>query len=521
MTTYTCRLKSYIQPFERVLAIRELTQLAGTTPVQRGEHVWEVSANRPLAMNRLAYWEAVAGKDERSTEQALLESTANTVRNGVPIADLHAMLPLTSRLPVNRRVLRYGVHGIHEYRGKFFPQLVRSLLNQVGAGRGSVVFDPMVGSGTTCVEASLLGARAVGLDLNPLSVLVTHVKSHLYAVDPVRLEASYEQIRSALLRDSDEALTYFEGLPQEDQTYLGRWFSPAVLLDLDRISRMIQRENDPVIRDFFRVVQSNILRRVSWQKVDDLRVRRETKADADLDAIAEYLQELGRSLRYVLAARLQLRRAPVGIAEVRNGDARDAARVWPELRGRVNVTVTSPPYATALPYLDTDRLSLAYLGLLTRPVHRARDLDMIGNREISDRQRRSLLEDYARNKQALPDSVVSLVDRVDELNQSTAGFRRKNMSALLAKYFLDMQRVFTSVGEMMAADGSTFVVVGSNHTIAGGTRIEIETASLLADVAESVGYRLADRLEMEMLVSRDIFRRNAGPTESILHLVPA
>ena len=76
-----------------------------------------------------------------------------------------------------RSVNQYLTHWIYPYRGKFHPQMVRALLNIVGARPGSRILDPYVGSGTTALEASLLGLDTVGVDISPLCVLLTHVKT--------------------------------------------------------------------------------------------------------------------------------------------------------------------------------------------------------------------------------------------------------------------------------------------------------------------------------------------------------
>ncbi len=69
---------------------------------------------------------------------------------------------------------------------------------------------------------------------------------------------------------------------------------------------------------------------------------------------------------------------------------------------------------------------------------------------------------------------------------------------------------------MLRQGGMAFVVVGNNHTNSGDTRIEIETDNLLAKLGESCGLILEEKLSMDMLVSRDIFKKNAGKAESIL-----
>ena len=59
---------------------------------------------------------------------------------------------------------------------------------------------------------------------------------------------------------------------------------------------------------------------------------------------------------------------------------------------------------------------------------------------------------------------------------------------------------------------------GNNRTTAGGEEIEIRTAAHLVEIAEGVGFRVASNLSMEMLISRDIFRKNAMPSEQIVTL---
>ena len=71
---------------------------------------------------------------------------------------------------------QFLTHNIHRYSGKFIPQIAAraiSLLTQPG----DLVVDPYCGSGTTLLESALLGRRAVGVDLNPLAVLITRVKT--------------------------------------------------------------------------------------------------------------------------------------------------------------------------------------------------------------------------------------------------------------------------------------------------------------------------------------------------------
>ena len=55
-----------------------------------------------------------------------------------------------------------------------------------------------------------------------------------------------------------------------------------------------------------------------------------------------------------------------------------------------DAVITSPPYATALPYIDTQRLSLVLLGLIGADELRATEAALVGAREITIGERRAL-----------------------------------------------------------------------------------------------------------------------------------
>jgi site-specific DNA-methyltransferase (cytosine-N4-specific) len=454
------------------------------------------------------------------TRQVRREATTTLARNGVTAVELQTMLPFNGHVPIpNRRNLRYGPHGIHEYRGKFFPQLVRSLLNIAEIEPGAKVLDPMSGSGTTAVEAALLGCQTYGLDMNPLSVLVSQTKCDILTVPPEQLAEQFEVVKADLLTEPAapvSLLAWLNTLCEQDRIYLSNWFAPEALAALDRIMIRIQQIPNLVCRHLFMISLSNILRRVSWQKNDDLRVRRDVSENIP-DIISEFLTELNRSVKTILAFLYENQGQVIGAAHIREGNAQRADRLLAAHLSQIDAIITSPPYATALPYLDTDRLSLYYLGLLSRPEHRPRDYQMIGNREISNGRRQVYWAEYEQNRGRLTGRITAVIDRIYRLNQNTnVGFRRQNLPALLARYFFDMRQVLETFPRLLRPGTPAFVVVGNNHTIAGGERVEIETDQLLGELGEAVGLRLVEQIPMEMLVSRDIFKKNASSAETIL-----
>ncbi|MCX8186824.1 MAG: DNA methyltransferase [Sulfolobales archaeon] len=64
-----------------------------------------------------------------------------------------------------------------DYRGNWAPQIPRALIGMYTAP-GDVVLDPMSGSGTTCIEARLLGRHCIAVDINYDASILTYHRLH-------------------------------------------------------------------------------------------------------------------------------------------------------------------------------------------------------------------------------------------------------------------------------------------------------------------------------------------------------
>lgn len=102
-------------------------------------------------------------------------------------------------------------------------------------------------------------------------------------------------------------------------------------------------------------------------------------------------------------------------------------------------------------------------------------------------------------------------------HRGTVGFRRRNLPALLAKYFLDMTDALRSAHQMMRPGAYAFYVVGNNSTtVNGDRRLEIRTNEFLWHIGKRVGWIGEQVVDMELLPSRDVFQKNSGTKETIL-----
>lgn len=69
----------------------------------------------------------------------------------------------------------YAFHNLYPFKGKFYPRLVRALINTFGLRENSLLLDPFNGCGTTTHEASLMGIKSVGVDITPMGTMLAEV----------------------------------------------------------------------------------------------------------------------------------------------------------------------------------------------------------------------------------------------------------------------------------------------------------------------------------------------------------
>lgn len=215
-----------------------------------------------------------------------------------------------------RSVNQYLTHWIYPYRGKFHPQMVRALLNILQVKSGSMVVEPFLGSGTTAVEASLLGAHCTGVDRSPVCVLLTRVKTQSYlAVDAIRARVRDLQANPNL---DSEAVNPLE----EQDSRVGDFLQVAKLVTSSDVARR-GRERDAAF-------QKNIAAMLE-----------------SVEAYAKAVHDFGLSPGNVLAV---------------EGDARnlESAGIRPD---SADAIVTSPPYSLALDYVKNDEHALTDLGV--------------------------------------------------------------------------------------------------------------------------------------------------------------
>ena len=273
-------------------------------------------------------------------------------------------------------------HNVHRYSGKFIPPIAKRAISLL-TRPGELVVDPYCGSGTTLLEAALLHRRAVGVDLNPLAILIARVKTT--PISEAALKGLVGRLGGALsLRADETSLPLFASLPEEEvcaidhdprlhHEWYRKWFQPHVLRDLLAIDLAIRDVDEQPLQNVARVAFSDILRRFSNAHSGYPNVMFDKNSPIKASPVPAFLKTLNRNAEMV--ASLSNVQASWSDVEVILGNA----AALPMDDDIVDAIISHPPYIGSIPYAEYGALSLQWLGTDSKRL----DRELTGGRRQS------------------------------------------------------------------------------------------------------------------------------------------
>jgi SAM-dependent methyltransferase len=268
-------------------------------------------------------------------------------------------------------------HGFHSYPARMHWATSARLIAELGFEQKRVL-DPFCGSGTTLIEAHVAGCEALGVDLSPLAVRLSRVKT-----DPLTPELRQELVltASAVRAESEELVQARANVRAELPPSEIGWYEPHVLKEMAGLYGRIQAVAQPALREALRLVFSSLVVKFSRQRSDtsaELVERRVRKGlvseffERKAGELAERLEALARALGSSASA-------PPQVIE---GDARALVDYFH--RRKLDCIISSPPYGGTYDYVEHHARRLAWLGLSTKRMQ-AHEL---GARRRGDDERR-------------------------------------------------------------------------------------------------------------------------------------
>lgn len=215
----------------------------------------------------------------------------------------------------------YATHGLFPYRGKFHPQLIKGLINILNIQKGETILDPMAGSGTTNVEAALMGINSKAIDVSPFCQFMIKTKYEALTIDLKLLEQT--KIENKKLFDFFKQGDVLKRITKISNDNKIKIYNLAFLAFLDALgySKRVVKSNheqlfDKVLPRYIETVKSFLSNKYFDQnKIGNLNVLSDSEA---------------------LNIKLDI--------------------------NSVDCVITSPPYSFAIDYVENDKDQLEFLG---------------------------------------------------------------------------------------------------------------------------------------------------------------
>ncbi len=346
--------------------------------------------------------------------------------------------------------MRLPVHRWFRYSAGFSSEWVKSVIEK-RKQENLRVFDPFVGSGTTCLACDEMGVPSYGIEAHPFVYRVARAKLSYGAADSSRFLAKAEKAFSFVRSAKGETERYPE--------IIQKCYSKETLNYLDRFRRAVEQEGDGSLESgllWMALVSS--LRMVSqagtapWQYV--LPGRRKTVPPPPEAAIRQTIKMMAADIR-LMAERAQ------PLARLELDDARTCKTIpdnWAEL------VITSPPYANNYDYADATRLEMAFLG------------EIRGWGDLQETVRRHLVRSCSQHVPPksvnldlllespdlapVHDEIVSICRELSSIRLERGG--KKTYNNMIACYFLDMAQTWRALRRVCASPSEVCFVIGDS-----------------------------------------------------------
>lgn len=276
------------------------------------------------------------------------------------------------------------MHSIYSYHAKFTPEIPKAFIKKYSKVNDTVL-DPFCGCGTTLLEGLKLKRNVIGIDLSPIGILCSKVKTETY--DQELLKKYSEEIINV-----NERNILIPDFPNKDS-----WYSKKDIKVLGMLNYNINKISEEKYRNLFYLILLSILnscsrKRKTWnlgyladnvlpdidRDVDVLKIyKRKVK---ELFKRKDFLKNISNSCRCIESDVLCVK-------DVNN----------------VDLVVTSPPYPFAVDFIKYHRLALYWM---EKPVDDLCDKE-VGAR--NKRNRKNALNEFYEQMDNVYKNIMSMV----------------------------------------------------------------------------------------------------------------
>lgn len=360
----------------------------------------------------------------------------------------------------------YYTNNIHKYPAKMIMKIPSVVIPCLSKAQ-DVVLDPFCGSGTVLLEAKLKNRNSIGLDINPLAVLISRVKTK--PLNKRILSRFRNHFNIVLERKMIEK----EGMP--DLPNREYWFSRSAERQLVAILHEIKKIKNKDYYDFFMLCFSACIRYASRADPEIIppvisKKMRKILKRRRLAVKKYFLNVVDKNIKRVLT----LPKNNFSNVKVSTEDARNM-KIPNE---SVDLVLTSPPYISAQKYPRSLKLELFWANLIDTNEYQKLNKNTIGTENVA------LSQD------------ISIEDEPEILKNflSVVGKKDRGRYVITRNYFLDMKKVIKEVYRVLREDKYFVLLIGENTVCS----IKSPTAKIISAYASQEGFSFVAEIDDEI-----------------------
>lgn len=232
----------------------------------------------------------------------------------------------------------YAFHNLYPYKGKFYPRVVRTLINAFKLKNNALLFDPFNGSGTATHEASLMGIKSVGIDVTPIGIVLSELKNDLLFIEEKKIDFRFQDLQDILQEIEDK-----------------KW-----------------KHQDPIIHKLMLAIYFDTLDAF----VRTSRYNRKGKTGLFIEKFS-YIKDCYKKIMEI-KEKYSLKFESARIVEQ---DILELKKIR-EFEKKFDAVITSPPYYFSIDYVGKDKIAYDYLGVEMKEIE-SKYLGMKNNGQVS------------------------------------------------------------------------------------------------------------------------------------------
>lgn len=382
-----------------------------------------------------------------------------------------------------------GAHGWHRYVGRFPAQLVRAICNFFDLSENDLLLDPFCGSGTTLVEARLLGIPALGIEISPLSAMISRVKSG-FDVDTSNIEKHitslgkfYQEKYEGFLNGKDiHKYTYEEIIARDGNSITSfsnydKWFTKEALLGVSIVVEYILKvKNNKYISELIATALSAKMRSIGNVDVDVVRAEYRKTPRENVDVLKLVISHLRKMIRSIKEMNVSHN------STIKNADTInviESSCLSADIADNsISAVITSPPYGVeSLSYLRTHLLSFRALEPLLGVDPYNFSQDVIGSEYLLEANFDINTLKVIKKSPECARFFTKLLSK-EEIKGT------RNRALMMLKFFEDMDNLVIKFSHWLKVGGKVAFVIG-NKKISDSI---IPTDKIITEIFEANGF---------------------------------